>query len=127
MFSMTLVYVILATIAAIVLGVVVAPYLKRKGILKEGDIVITGQMLQIIQLVISEIKMNDKTKDEAMIILQLTQLAVGYVQDMMSDKSVEEQQKAAATVVIAALNKVKIEVTDERKTMIETAIKLVIK
>lgn len=122
---------VVATLVAvgivIVLGIVVAPYLRKKGIVKEGDLIITSQMLQIIQLVIGEIKMDDKTKDEATKILSLTKLAVGYVQDMMSDKSVEEQQKAAVTVVLAAMDKMQIEITDDKKSIVETSIKAVIK
>lgn len=125
--DMTLLIIGVVVALVIILGFIAVPYFKRSGLVKEEDVKFTVELLQIVGIILNEMKLKQEVKDEAVIVVEVARVAVGYVQDMMGDKTIAEQQESAINASIMVLNKMKIEVTDARKELVEITVKLVIK
>lgn len=116
----------------ILLGIIIATvglvflikFLKKKDIVDESSIETTSDILKIASLLIEELKIKDEDK----IILITTIIVDGLNRsiDIMRMKDIEGIKVYVADYVFAQLLRLNIEVTENRKLLIEMIIKYLI-
>jgi hypothetical protein len=110
-------------ISTLIIGFIFVPYLKKTGLVKENDAEFTDQLLQLVELVVSEVKFeNDDAKQRTMAVIKIAEASTRFVQDMLTDKTKDKRIKIAIQTSIKALEDLGVEVTDARKGLIELTV-----
>jgi hypothetical protein len=118
-----LLIVISIVIGILVLGFFLMPYLKRKGVIKDSDAQLTGQLIEIVKLVIMNTQFkDDKTKDQTLLIFEICNTVVRYIEQSMRLEDSKDKKEKAYLTVLEILAELDIEVTEQRRKLIEVGI-----
>lgn len=105
---------------AFVLGFVVAPYLQKRGIITNGNSETAKQVIEIAKLILNNVEF--KNKDRALVVLDVSSIAVSYVEQTAKNKSSLEKKELAKKSIIETLNVMEIEITNDVHAIIELGI-----
>jgi len=110
-------------VGVIVLGFGLIPYFKRKGYLNRDDARLTAQLLEIVKLIVSDLKFEDKKKKEdVLLIFEISQITVRYIEQTMTFEDNKMKKEVAYNTVLEILRELDIEITENRKKLIKISI-----
>jgi hypothetical protein len=117
-------YIILGVVALVLsYAIFLRPLLQRKGYLKEDNVEFARQWLQVIRLIIGELKFNDvETRDKTLMIYDATMVAVNYIRYSINVKDIEELKELAYIAVVDALEELKIELDEKDMEIIKVSV-----
>lgn len=104
------------------LGFGLIPYLKKKELIVQKDINNTQHIINLSLLVLKEINKKPDRKSDIELINNIIDTIFNYIEDNFKEKSNEEKIKLANNFTIEILKKLGIELTDQRKILIEGAL-----
>ena len=114
----TIIYIIL--IVALTIGLIlVGKYVREKQIIKSEDLTFAVSVLQLSTAIVSELKL-DKEKE----IKTISQIVVSAVTFVNNSTNVSDINQTALDYALNLCVELKLEVTDERKTIIKQLIDL---
>lgn len=121
--NLDLIITIVAVFGILAIGFFLMPFLKRKGYIKDTDVQLTGQLIEVVKLLVASTKFkNDETKDTTLLIFEITSKIVQYIEQSMTLEDNKAKKEKAYLTVLEILAELDIEVTEQRKKLIEIGI-----
>lgn len=106
-------------------GLFVVPWLKRNNYIDNNDTQFTKELLELMKLLMYELNLKEDLKEHTKIIFQVAEIAVDYV-DANLDLQSRTIEDVSYKTVVELLNEFDIEITEERKRLIELGIKFAV-
>jgi len=105
------------------LGLGLIPYLQRKKYITIEGVKISKEILSIFKLLLIEMNFKNKnTKEQAILIFDITDSILNYIKEDMSVDDVEKQKQIAYKMIVDVLEDLDIEITENRKQLIKLSI-----
>lgn len=112
---------LVVTVLAFLIGFILAPYIREKGLFNNKSLALTNQLLDMSQIIIKNTNMKDK--DVSLTVLEVASIAVQYIEQTAGfERRNEVKKELAIKTVIKTLNSMKIEITDDIEELIELGI-----
>lgn len=102
-------------------GLFFVPWLKRNNYIDQQSTDFTQELLELMKLLMYELNLKDETKEHAMNFFRIAEIAVDYV-DANLDLQGRKIEEVSYEKVLELLNELGIELTDQRKRLIEMGI-----
>ena len=112
---------IVLIICVLGIGLFFAPWLKRNNYIDNSDTHFTQELLEIMKLLLYELNLKDDAKEQAMDFFRIAEIVVDYV-DANLDLQGDSIENVTYVTILELLNEMEIELTDERKRLIELGI-----
>lgn len=109
-------------VVVVVLGYILIPYFKKKGVLNDQITNTMNQLLEFASVVVNNLKTSEDVKDKATTIFEITQKVVQYVEQTMEDSSSNSKKFNAVDITTAILESIGIEINDDTQRLIEVGI-----
>lgn len=111
---------LLVILAVVVIGFVVTPFLNKKGLLKDINLAVSSNALEIAQIVAKN--SNYKDNDKTVAILEVAKTCVRYVEQTAKEKDNELKKGLAQEMIIDTLIQMGISITPDIERLIELGI-----
>lgn len=113
---------ILIGLIAVLIGMCLIPLLKNKGILNKESIDATLQVLEITNLILKNANIDSKKKDDISTMVDITNIAVRYVEDAYRSEKGEFKKEVALNAVLESLKKLGLEINNDTIKIVDLAI-----
>lgn len=114
---------VLISLVAVLIGMVLIPFLKKKGLINKDSIDVTAQVLEIANLITKSINIEDvKKKEQISTIIDITRITVLYVENSYGSEKGEFKKEVALNAVVESLKRLNIEVNNETIKIVELSI-----
>lgn len=119
--TLTTILIIIAVIVVVVLGAfLLVPYLKKKGILNQGNVDATKQVLNIAETLLNTLHIGNADRNHQ--VFTVCEKVVQYIEQTMKYDEPEAKKIEAEKAVLDALDALHIHVNDKIKALIEIGI-----
>jgi predicted transcriptional regulator len=110
-------------VLAVIVGFILTPYLKNKGILTEENVLVTKQVLEISKLIAKNLEYKDDSKETVIMILEISDAAVRYVEQTAGmERRNDAKKDMAVKSVLQTLKLMKVNVTDDVMKLVELGV-----
>jgi hypothetical protein len=110
-------------IGVLALGIGLIPYLQRKKYITIEGVKISTEMLQVLKILLIEMNFKNKNaKEQAVLILDIVEDILYYIENEMKIEDIEKRKEIAYQMVIEVLKDLEIEINENRKELIKISI-----
>ena len=113
---------LVSVLVAFLVGFLLVPYMTKKGWINDKNAEMTKQLLAISKLIVKNIETDNKNVDNALLVFDVAEIAVRYVEQMAKDEPNAVKKEQAQKVVMDTLEKLNIEITNDIKALVELGI-----
>lgn len=119
---LTMLIIIIVAAAVIAVGFLLVPWLRKRGALDKEAVETTKMLLELVGLIVKSVKTDPNIKNQIDIVFGVCTKVVQYVEQTMKYEDPQDKKLYAYSAVIAILDQMNIELTDENKRLIEIGI-----
>lgn len=105
----------------------IVPYAKKKGINLKADLAKTENIAEGVEKIVTEIRplLHGSSANVADVIMEWGPVAAGYAEQLFHAGDIQADQRGqyAENIVLSVLKELKIEIDDNKKTIIDATIK----
>jgi hypothetical protein len=120
--NIELLTIILVAICVVILGFVITPLLRKKGV-KAEDTKTVEQLVVLVKHLVSQIKFeNQDSKKNALLVFEVTEIVVRYIEHTMKLEDNDKKKLEAIKIVGDILSSTGFDLTEDQKILIEVGI-----
>lgn len=112
----------IVVICVLVIGFIVFPYFKKKGWINQGSLDDAQVLLKIVDLIAKRHIQDADKKSKYVLISELTKDILDYIEKLDDTLDYDQQKELVFKTVYETLDKLKIEIGDDEKQIIEYVI-----